>query len=123
MCSVPMHSVYMYVYVYVYVYMYMYVYVYVYVCVYCYVLVVCCGMVEINHSYSMSCSAMMKKYTLEQWSEWMIYTMVYKTMVIEQVSVKVLSLTNRSLARSLTHSLTHSPTHPLTHSVPCTTHH
>lgn len=30
-------------------------------------------------------SAMMKKYTLDQWGEWMIYTMQYKLMVIEQV--------------------------------------
>lgn len=37
-------------------------------------------------TFDFSPSAMMKKYSLEQWSEWMIYTMVYKTMVIEQVS-------------------------------------
>ena len=33
----------------------------------------------------MTCRAMMKKYSLDQWGEWMIYTMQYKQMVIEQV--------------------------------------
>lgn len=29
---------------------------------------------------------MMKRYSLDEWGEWMIYTMQYKQMVIEQVS-------------------------------------
>mmetsp|Transcript_20349 Transcript_20349/g.34288 ORF Transcript_20349/g.34288 Transcript_20349/m.34288 type:complete len:338 (-) Transcript_20349:326-1339(-) len=37
-------------------------------------------------TFDFSPSAMMKKYSLDDWGEWMIYTMVYKTMVIEQVS-------------------------------------
>ena len=43
-------------------------------------------------------SAVLKRFTIEQWDEWMVYTLLYKLMVLEQVSRYFYDLTISSLS-------------------------